>query len=254
MSTRPIAIGFAGQEPIEELRQRVQAGHRDFAVMLAGGAALSRKTISLVSLSTGEQWRIVNHIDGSRQRLSTAELWTESHIGTALDRNALLDMSGDPMLDIPGRGPVLGSVLNAEAIGKAKAWREERAKERAENPLRFTLDAAPGALRLDGVEDQDWEPADPSLVLEVCEIGPATVASIDLGATMLDFVNAKGEPQPNGVFLVGGATLRGATTSIELTIEDIDDLIVTLTAIREDAVANRGFALREDGFWTNGEE
>jgi len=46
-----------------------------------------------------------------------------------------------------------------------------------------------------------------------------------------------------------------ATTSIELTIEDIDDLIATLTAIKWDAIENRGFAPRaKDGLWTNGIE
>ena len=45
-----------------------------------------------------------------------------------------------------------------------------------------------------------------------------------------------------------------ATFPTQLTIEDIDDLIATLTAIKWDAIENRGFLLREDGYWTNGEE
>jgi hypothetical protein len=246
--TRPVAI-MGG---LDELRQRVAARHHDYAIMLAGGAAISRKTIRLKT----KRWEIANHIDGSRQRLTDEELWTESNIGEALDKHALLDMSGDPMLDIEGRGPVLASVLNAEAIGQAAAWREARAKERAENPRRFALSDAPGSMRL-GEEGEEWEPANPSLVLEPCDIGPHTVASIDLAGTMLDFTNAKGEPQPNGYYLVAypaNKPLRAIAASIELGIEDIDDLIETLTAIRQDAIANRGFAKRADGFWTNGSE
>jgi len=230
--TRPVAI-MGG---LPELRQRVAAGHHDFAIMLAGGA-ISLKTIHLLDMPP--RWRIRNEIDNTSQTLTDADLWTKSHIGLALDRNALLDMSGDPLLDIKDRGPVLGSTLTDEARAKAAAWREEHDRERAANPLVFRLSEAPGALRMGEDNDVDWEPADPSLVLEPCEIGPATVASIDLAA--VGFTN------PDG-------SAPAATTSIELTIEDIDDLILTLFAIRKDAIDNRGFALQPDGFWTNGEE
>jgi len=39
-----------------------------------------------------------------------------------------------------------------------------------------------------------------------------------------------------------------------LTIEDIDALVATLLAIKEDAIANRDFAIRASGYWTNGIE
>ena len=238
MTQRPVALGFTeGLTPIEELVKRVEAGHHDFAIMLAGGAAISRKTIHLLDMPP--RWRIRNEIDNTSQTLTDEDLWAKSHVGLALDRNALLDMSGDPLLDIKDRGPVLGSTLTDEARAKAAAWREEHDRERAANPLVFRLSEAPGALRMGEDNDVDWEPADPSLVLEPCEIGPATVASIDLAA--VGFTN------PDG-------SAPAATTSIELTIEDIDDLIATLAALREDAIANRGFAQRADGFWTNGEE
>lgn len=234
---RPVAIGFAeGLTPIEELVMRVAAGHHDYAIMLAGGMALSRKTIRHPA---EDRWEIVNHIDGSRQTLPEAGLWESSHIGEALDKRALLDLSGDPILKVEGRGPVLGSTVHAEGVEKAKAWREQRARERAEQPLVFHLDAAPGAIRVgepneDHVDHGEWEPADPALDLHVMDIGPATVAEIDLEAVSF-----------------GG---RFAATSIELTIEDIDSLIATLTGLREDAIANRGFAQDENGFWTNGRD
>jgi len=228
--TRPVAI-MGG---LPELRQRVAAGHHDFAIMLAGGA-ISLKTIHLLDMPP--RWRIRNEIDNTSQTLTDADLWTKSHIGLALDRNALLDMSGDPMLDIKDRGPVLGSTLTDEARAKAAAWREEHDRERAANPLVLHLSEGPGAIRMG---EDEWEPADPSLTLEPCEIGPATVAQIDLAAT--------GWPDSETYVALHAAT------SIELTIEDIDDLIATLLAIKEDAIANRGFAIRDNGYWTNGIE
>jgi hypothetical protein len=249
MTTRPVAIGFTeGMTPIEELLMRVEAGHHDFAIMLAGGLALSRKRISYAETSGPGApgiWHIENDIDGTTQMLVEAGLWESSNIGEALDKHALLDMSGDPILNLPD-GPVLGSVLNAEAIAKAKAWREEQARERAEDPLTFRLSDGPGAIRMGEDADVDWEPADPSLTLEVCDIGPATVAEINLAAVCMGFLDPARE---------GSEECRhAATTSIELTIEDIDLMVETLLAIKEDAITNRGFALRADGFWTNGLE
>lgn len=243
MSDRPVALGFTeGLSALDELRMRVEAGHHDYAIMLGFGGLSSK----VIHRGTGGSWRILNEIDASLQELTDEELWTESHIGIALDRRALLDMSGDPVLAIEGRGPTLASTLNAEAIDRAKAYREQRARERAEDPLTFRLSEAPGAIRMGEDADVEWEPANPSLTLEVCEIGPATVAQIDLAAVCMGFL----DPARDG----SEECRHAATTSIELTIEDIDALIETLTALREDAVANRGFALREDGFWTNGVE
>ena len=119
------------------------------------------------------------------------------------------------------------------ALGRVPSRRQRK----SDDPLVFRLDAAPGAMWVD--EPDEWEPADPSLVLGICEIGPHTVASIDITATGFGFKDNAD---------------RAAATSIELTIEDIDDLIATLTALREDAITNRGFAKRADGFWTNGIE
>lgn len=90
----------------------------------------------------------------------------------------------------------------------------------SDHPTDVTVDGGPGALKIGGA---DWDAADPRLNLHPLDMGPATVAQLDLSAVGFD-----GE---------------SAATSIELTIEDVDDLIHALRAIREDAIANRGFAL-----------
>jgi hypothetical protein len=214
---------------IDELRQRVLAGHHDYAIMLAGGLALSRKTIRF---APGGGWHITNHIDDSEQTLSQPELWSESHIGQALDKRALLDMSGnEDMVNVAGRGWVEVDAWLAEGQAKIPP-REPQA-----DPRIFTLDGGPGALRMG---EDEWEPAEPLLTLEPCDIGPATVASIDLAATGMAFND--------------GHAVMYAATSIELTIEDIDLMVATLTAIKWDAIENRGFLLRASGFWTNGIE
>lgn len=95
--------------------------------------------------------------------------------------------------------------------------------------MEYQLEAAPGSIRM-GDDDAEWEPAEARLTLHAHEIGPSTVACIDIAAWGID-----------------GKTAAGA--SIEITIEDIEDMIATLSALREDAITNRGFALRADGFW-----
>jgi len=226
MDTRPVAI-MGG---IDELRQRVLAGHHDYAIMLAGGAAISRKTISIAA---EDLWVVENGIDDTTQHLRTPDLWASSHVGLALDRHALLDMDGD-------RGLVLvaGSGYRNDDEWLAEVQAKLPEPQPQTDPLRFVLDSGPGALRMG---EDEWEPAEPSLTLEVCDIGPATVAQIDLSAT--------GWADPETYVAMH------AETSIELTIEDIDDLIATLTAIKWDAIENRGFAPRaKDGLWTNGIE
>jgi len=232
--TRPVALGFTdGLTPIDELRQRVAAGHHDYAIMLAGGLALSRKTIRF---APGGGWRITNHIDDTKQVLSQPELWSESHIGLALDKRALVDEDGDE-----------GLILVAgEGWRKVEEWLAEvreatPAPGPQTDPLRYVIDGGPGALRMGEHSDVDWEPAEPRLVLEHMAMGPATVAQIDLSAACWSFLD-EGCP-------------HAATTSIELTIEEVDGLIATLTAIREHSITRRGFRRRErDGLWTNGEE
>ncbi len=228
--TKPIALGFTdGVSALDELRQRVQAGHHEYAIMLAGGAALSRKTITLAADGL---WVVANGIDDTIQHLRTPDLWASSHVGMALDRRALLDMDGDDgLVNVAGRGWVEAEPWFAEVQAKLPA------PEPQTDPLRFTLADGPGALRMG---EDDWEPAEPSLTLEVCDIGPATVAVIDLAAT------GWADPETH--------VAMHAETSIELTIEDIDLMVATLTAIKEDAIANRGFAIRADGYWTNGQE
>jgi hypothetical protein len=233
--TQPVAI-LGG---IEELRQRCLLGHDLFSIMLAGGMARSGKTIDL----RGDTWSIWNDIDDTAQDLTDAELWTESHIGEALDKGALLDLMGNNgIVHVKDRGWIALDVFEAEARASWEAAAAEARKD--DGPLVYRIHAAPGSIRMGEDADADWEPADPSLVLEPCEIGPHTVASIDIAAVCRGFLAPYG----------GERCSHAATTSIELTIEDIDQMVAALLAIKEDAIANRGFALGKDGYWTNGEE
>ncbi len=88
------SLAFAVAD-LDDLRARVDAGHRDFAILL-GGSAYSRKTIR----RKGDLWIITNHIDRTRQTLTSDELWTESNIGLALDRGALRDMTPPPAIGV----------------------------------------------------------------------------------------------------------------------------------------------------------
>lgn len=70
---------------LHDLRDLVRRGRTKYVIGLNGGA-VSLKTIAL----RGKKWDVTNHIDDSRQTLNDAELWTESHIGEALDKGALV--------------------------------------------------------------------------------------------------------------------------------------------------------------------
>lgn len=219
---KPVAIGFTdGITALDELRQRVASGHHDFAIMLAGGLALSRKRISIHD----GYWDITNGIDGSHQRLDDRSLWTESHIGVALDKRALLDLDGNEGLLV-----VEGSLVNAQEWGQS--LRDAFVPDDNSDPLTFRLTTAPGAIKL----DDDWEPADPSLLIEPCDIGAYTVAQIDLAATGFGFADGD---------------IRSAATSVELTIEDIDTIIERLSAIKQNAIDVRGFTFKEGRGWAN---
>lgn len=81
---------------LDELKA-VAAGHKPFdvGILLASGWALSRKTIQWRKRSprgapADRVWFIKNHIDDTKQVLSDATLWTESNIGEALDKGALV--------------------------------------------------------------------------------------------------------------------------------------------------------------------
>lgn len=75
---------------LADLKARVAAGGHDFGIMLAGGMAYSRKTIKTAK----GRWVVKNHIDDTRQTLTDGELWTESNIGEALDKGALVEFVG----------------------------------------------------------------------------------------------------------------------------------------------------------------
>jgi hypothetical protein len=116
MST-PVAINSIG-----ELRRRVIAGHHDFAILLAGRMMRSSKFISLNPCDVHADpdvagfpctegsaclWDVINEIDGSVQEdMTDIEFWTQSNIGEALDKNALIDDDGDEGGNPPSGGTV----------------------------------------------------------------------------------------------------------------------------------------------------
>lgn len=68
---------------IEALRKLAAARKIDIRLQLNGG--YSRKSIRW----TGREWRVLNHIDNTTQKLSDDELWTESNIGKWMDAGAI---------------------------------------------------------------------------------------------------------------------------------------------------------------------
>ena len=72
---------------LEDLRTLASSKAIEVRLVLNGGF-FSRKTIRFDAKKV--VWRVMNHIDGSRQTLTDAELWTHSNIGKGLDRNALV--------------------------------------------------------------------------------------------------------------------------------------------------------------------
>jgi hypothetical protein len=72
---------------VRELRRALRGGHREFRLLLADGAAFSRKTITL--LRDG-RFRVVNHIDDSVQKLSGRQLYSRSNIGQGMRWGSLV--------------------------------------------------------------------------------------------------------------------------------------------------------------------
>jgi hypothetical protein len=70
---------------LDGLKTAVAGGQREFAILLNGGA-YSRKTIR----RKGRRWYVTNHIDDSKQQLTDEQLWTESMLGEAIDKEALV--------------------------------------------------------------------------------------------------------------------------------------------------------------------
>lgn len=69
-----------------QLRHAIEAGFCEFRLLLMGGA-YSRKTIAI---NREGLFRVVNHIDGSVQKLTGRELYTQSNIGEAMQKGALV--------------------------------------------------------------------------------------------------------------------------------------------------------------------
>lgn len=70
------------------LKDAIADGNYGYAIVLAGGAAFSRKTIT----RKGSWFRVENHIDGSIQMLKEKQLCDGKHgnIGMAIRKGALV--------------------------------------------------------------------------------------------------------------------------------------------------------------------
>lgn len=69
-----------------QLREAIAKGHHEFRILLQYGL-YSAKTIHL---SADGRFTVVNHIDGTKQRLTVKQLYTESNIGEAMEHSAFV--------------------------------------------------------------------------------------------------------------------------------------------------------------------
>ena len=69
---------------LAQLRRHAYAGEHNYFICTADGAARSRKTIHHWSA----HFYVVNHVDGSEQKLSTKQMRTRSTIAHAIDTGA----------------------------------------------------------------------------------------------------------------------------------------------------------------------
>ena len=70
-----------------QLRRAIADGCNDFCLLLCGGAAFSRK---FISLEDDGRFYVENWIDDSVQTLSGRQLYTESNIGVAMRDGAFV--------------------------------------------------------------------------------------------------------------------------------------------------------------------
>ena len=69
-----------------QLHEAIAGGQHEFRILLRYGL-YSAKTIHL---SANGRFLVENHIDGVKQRLTDRQLYTESNIGTAMERGAFI--------------------------------------------------------------------------------------------------------------------------------------------------------------------
>lgn len=74
---------------LDDLKARASGTEGVFRIILAGGAAFSEKDITYEDGT----WYIFNWIDGTETELTDEELWTETNIGEALDKHALVEVT-----------------------------------------------------------------------------------------------------------------------------------------------------------------
>lgn len=71
---------------ITHLRELIIQGTETFSILLAGGTLSSTK---IISLDRNGHFKIHNHIDGTGQLLTEAQLYTLSNLGDAIDKKSL---------------------------------------------------------------------------------------------------------------------------------------------------------------------
>ena len=75
---------------IKHLKELIKQKHTEFALILMGGGAYSRKTINYSNKT--KKFRIINHIDDSKQSLTKKQLMDEDYtlIGKAIPLRSLI--------------------------------------------------------------------------------------------------------------------------------------------------------------------
>jgi hypothetical protein len=69
-----------------QLRAAIAHGHHEFRILLQYGV-YSAKTIHLLA---NKRFAVLNHVDGTKQRLTVKQLYTESNIGEAMEHSAFV--------------------------------------------------------------------------------------------------------------------------------------------------------------------
>lgn len=75
-------------DSVKHLIELIDDGHNDYFIMLGSGAFRSSKNINYDDNT--KIFDVYNDIDGSEQDLTEAQLYSESNIGEAIDKKALI--------------------------------------------------------------------------------------------------------------------------------------------------------------------
>jgi len=70
----------------QQLREAIEEGLSEFWLLLMGGGYSAK----IITAASKRRFHVVNHIDGSSQVLTEAELFTQSNIGEAMTKGAFV--------------------------------------------------------------------------------------------------------------------------------------------------------------------